>query len=267
MTIAKNDNLLGLLRICEGAVSVQINPQRCGSHSVIEWISGMRAARIIPSAEKVEMIEAGKVVWITFYLDRFGSPYEIFGATVQQVAFRAFALAKQVLGKTGFTFEYEEHNVTALLEELGEVCKDEVMFDMNDFKTTGWGPATEANMDRRAEHWFNFEKEISPEAFEPDKDGDVAYPPELVKQMVDANTIFDCHFYPTSSVGYYRLLHCNASAILHHSVTLAKADIAKYEALTEPRSEAVKAVIAHGFGTPVPELDPHNFTVVGGWKP
>lgn len=223
MTV-KADNLRGLFAICEGPVSVNINPHKTSYRSVVDHLPELeeRNRGVIKAADKLEMLHRDKIVNIQFTPNLPGMVYDIYAGSVEMAAFRAFALAKQIMGKEDFCIDENPVNLTGLLEELGNLCKAEIHLDLNEFKSDKWGESKDHGKIRTLDDWFAFEKEINPDDYIPDEDGDVVYPEQLVNQVIRDGNMLEIHFYPSTPVGYYSFFNSDYGNVLETAITIAK---------------------------------------------
>lgn len=263
MTV-KVDNLRGLFDICEGHVSVNINPHTTSYQKVKEYLveQGRHNRGAIKAADQLDMVHRDKIVHIKFLPHYPGMEFNIYAGSVEMAAFRAFALAKQIMGKEDFTVDNGLVDLTDLLEDLGNTCKAEVHLDLNEYKSDKWGYSEHHGKVRTLDDWFAFEKELYPEDYEPDADGDVTVPETLVNQVIRDGNLLEVHFYPNTPVGFYSFFNSDYKNVLETALQIAKREtqaMDNLEVLAQTRLDDV-------FGTPAPKIDPNNFTIIDGLR-
>jgi len=201
---ASQDPLFALYKVCQGNIDIDINGNRVSYQSVLEEIESFPHIYDSVSEDvKAAMIAADTMVAIDFRPARGALYLTAHGADVKSAAATALAKAQEVLGWDG-VIEYPAENVTALLQELSDLCKASVEFRLNAFK----GAFDQMNVrgpiyDATAVQFFAEEELQDPRRFKPDAAGWCEVTPEDRKIMEEKDEVLEVQFYPHTPVGFH----------------------------------------------------------------
>lgn len=203
----KIDYLLGLYRLCEGNIRIDINDHRGIYEKAADYLKDKKFAGRISAEVYKDCVGKDNIVEITLLPSRAGDVVKVVGADLRETLYAAVEEAKEILGLNSFGWLGSEPDCTTNLEQLVAKCKASVHLDINEFK--------------EKEFWdFDLQKYITsgtakiymnnllierPNVFDTDESGGAEIPPESRVIMEEKDTVLRLRWYDRTPISFYNL--------------------------------------------------------------
>lgn len=203
----KVDYLLGLSRLCEGNIKIDINYHRGIYEKAADYLKGKKFAGRITAEVYKDCVGKDNIVEITLLPSRAGDVVKAVGADLRETLYAAVEEAKEILGLSSFAWFGAEHDCTTSLEQLVAKCKASVHLDINEFKEKEfWDFDLSKNISNgTAKIYFNNLLIERPDVFDEEDGGGYEISPESKAIMEEKDTVLRLRWYDRTPVSYNNL--------------------------------------------------------------
>lgn len=203
----KVDYLLGLSRLCEGNIKIDINYHRGIYEKAADYLKGKKFAGRITAEMYKDCVGKDNIIEITMLPSRTGGEVKLVGCDMYEVLYSALDQAKEILHLDSYAWLGAEYNCTASLEQLVAKCKASVHLDINEFKEKEfWDFDLSKNISNgTAKIYFNNLLIERPDVFDEEDGGGYEISPESRVIMEEKDTVLRLRWYDRTPVSFYNL--------------------------------------------------------------